>query len=229
MNTRCGGLGWQLEGRDIGPDLFQMHADFVALGFDVSHGRVAAFARKWKAERHEQQTGGRGTFVPPVFAPGEAFRFDRSEDRVIPGGERVKLQVAHTRLSHSRAFIVRAYLLRPHEMLFDAPTRAFRAAGGVPWRGVFDNMKTAVDRIGSGKARQVNARFAAMAGHDLFEPAFCNPASGWEKGWVEKNVQDALNARLEERCIEQWGRIRHGGLPCTVADVHAGEVVGPSL
>ncbi len=37
----------------------QMHADLVALGFDVSHGRVAAFARKWKAERqHEQQTGG---------------------------------------------------------------------------------------------------------------------------------------------------------------------------
>ena len=107
----------------------QMHADLVALGFDGSHGRVAAFARKWEAERqHEQQTGGRGTFVPPVFAHGEAFRFDRSEDRVIPGGERVKLQVAHTRLSHSRAFIVRAYLLRPHEILFDAPIRALRAA-----------------------------------------------------------------------------------------------------
>jgi transposase len=41
-------------------------------------------------------------------------------------------------------------------------------------------MKTAVDRIGSGKARQVNARFAAMASHYLFEPEFCNPASGWE-------------------------------------------------
>ena len=49
-----------------------------------------------------------------------------------------------------------------------------------------------VDRIGTGKARQVNARFAAMASHYLFEPEFCNPASGWEKGQVEKNVQDAL-------------------------------------
>ena len=27
--------------------------------------------------------------------------------------------------------------------------------------------------------------------HYLFEPEFCNPASGWEKGQVEKNVQDA--------------------------------------
>jgi transposase len=49
-------------------------------------------------------------------------------------------------------------------------------------------MKTAVDGIGSGKARQVNARFAAMASHYLFETDFCNPASGWEKGQVEKNA-----------------------------------------
>src|SRR3546814_1720617 len=76
-------------------------------------------------------------------------------------------------------------------MLFDALTQAFRVLGGVPQRGIFDNMKTAVDRIGAGKVRQVNARFAAMASHYLFEPEFCNPASGWEKGQVEKNVQDA--------------------------------------
>lgn len=31
----------------------------------------------------------------------------------------------------------------------------------------------------------------AMASRYLFEPEFCNPASGWEKGQVEKNVQDA--------------------------------------
>ena len=119
-------------------------------------------------------------------------------------------------------------------------TQAFRVLGGVPRRGIFDNMKTAVDRIGSGKARQVNARFAAMASHYLFEPEFCNPASGWEKGQIEKNVQDArrrlwqplpnfpdldgLNAWLEERCIAQWGQIVHGNLPGSVADAHAGEI-----
>lgn len=54
--------------------------------------------------------------------------------------------------------------------------------GGVPRRGIFHNMKTAVDRIGTGKSRQVNARFAALASHYLFETNFCNPASGWEKG-----------------------------------------------
>jgi hypothetical protein len=53
-------------------------------------------------------------------------------------------------------------------MLFDALTQAFRVLGGVPQRGIFDNMKTAVDKIGRGKARQVNARFAALASHYLF-------------------------------------------------------------
>jgi len=219
----------------------QMHADLVVLGYGGSYGRVAAFVRAWKADRQrEQQTSGRGTFMPLVFAPGEAFQFDWSEDWAVIAGERTKLQAAHTKLSHSRAFIVRAYPLQTHEMLFDALTQAFRVLGGVPKRGIFDNMKTAVDRIGTGKARQVNARFAAMASHYLFEPEFCNPASGWEKGQVEKNVQDArrrlwqplpsfpdieaLNAWLEQCCIAQWDQIQHGGLPGTVADVHAAEV-----
>jgi len=169
----------------------QMHADLVVLGYDGSYGRVAAFVRCWKADRpREQQTSGRGTFVPLVFAAGEAFQFDWSEDWAVVAGERTKLQVAHTKLLHSRAFIVRVYLLQTHEMLFE-----------------------------------VNARFAAMASHYLFETDFCNPASSWEKGQVEKNVQDArrrlwqplpsfpdidaLNAWLEERCIEQWGEIQH--------------------
>ena len=170
----------------------QMHTDLVSLGYVGSYGRVAAFVRAWKAERQrDAQTSGRGTFVPLAFAPGEAFQFDWSEDWAVLGSERVKLQVAHTKLSHSKAFIVQAYLLQTHEMLFDALTQAFRVLGGVPRRGIFDNMKTAVDRIGSGKARQVNARFSAMASHYLFEPEFCNPASGWETGQIEKNVQDA--------------------------------------
>jgi hypothetical protein len=91
-----------------------------------------------------------------------------------------------------------------------------------------------------GKARQINARFAAMASHYLFETEFCNPASGWEKGQVEKNVQDArrrlwqklpsftdlaaLNAWLEECCIAQWRQIPHSVLSGSIADVHSDEV-----
>ena len=132
----------------------QMHADLVKLGYDGSYGRVAAFARAWRADRHQaEQTTGRGTFVPLVFQPGEAFQFDWSEDWASICGERTKLQVAHIKLSHSRAFLVRAYPLQTHEMLFDAHFHAFRVFGGVPGRGIYDNMKTAVDRVGRGKQR----------------------------------------------------------------------------
>src|SRR3546814_841806 len=73
----------------------QMHADLVVLGYNGSYGRVAAFVRTWKADRQrEQQTSGRGTFVPLVFAPGEAFQFDWSEDWALLGGKQTKLQVA---------------------------------------------------------------------------------------------------------------------------------------
>ena len=78
----------------------QLHADLVVLGYEGSYNRVAAFARDWKAARlREQQTSGRGTFVPLAFVPGEAFQFDWSEDWAIIAGERTKLQVAHVKLS----------------------------------------------------------------------------------------------------------------------------------
>src|SRR5690606_41917099 len=78
-----------------------------------------------------------------------------------------------------------------------------------------------------------------MANHHGYEPAFCNPAAGWEKGQVEKNVRDsrhqilqgmpdfpdlaALNAWLEERCLELWRETPHGTLPGSIADVWAQE------
>jgi hypothetical protein len=37
----------------------------------------------------------------------------------------MRLQVAHFKLCHSRAFMLRAYPLQTHEMLFDAHTTAY--------------------------------------------------------------------------------------------------------
>ena len=207
-------------------NLKQLYRDLVALGFDGSYDRVAAFARDWRQrERERANRASRGTFVPLIFAPGEAFQFDWSEDWIRIGGKSIKLQMAHFKLCHSRAFYLRAYLLQTHEMLFDAHNHAFRVLGGVSERGIYDNMKTAVDKVGRGKRRQVNARFRAMVSHFLYEAEFCNPAAGWEKGQVEKNVRDArhrllqdapafsdlaaLNDWLEQRCQALWAEIAH--------------------
>lgn len=105
----------------------RIHADLVALGYGGSYARVAAFVRRWQAGREiAQRTTGRGVFVLLAFQPGEAFQFDWSEDWATVGGKRLKLQAAHTKLSHSRAFVIRAYKLQTHEMLFNALAEAFR-------------------------------------------------------------------------------------------------------
>ena len=207
------------------------------LGYPGSYGRVSAFVRHWRREQGQVRAQ---VYIPLQFAPGEAFQFDWSEEWVPLGGRRVLLQVAHLKLCYSRAFLLVAYVSQAHEMLFDAHGRAFRIFGGVPTRGIYDNMKTAVDKVKPGKVREVNRRFAAMTAHYLFEPEFCNRAAGWEKGRVEKDVQDArrqlwqscpafgslveLNAWLEARCQELWTEQRHPEwTDRTVAEVLAEE------
>jgi len=207
-----------------------------AMGYGGSYPRVVVWVRRWR----EQQANAprRAAFVPMSFELGDAFQFDWSCEYVFVGGLRRRLEVAHTKLASSRAFWLTAYPTQSHEMLFDAHARAFAAFGGVPRRGIYDNMKTAVDKVGIGKARSVNVRFQAMCSHYLFETEFCNPASGWEKGVVEKNVQDrrrqiwreaaerrwsdleVLNAWLAERCRQSWDESAHPEWPAlTVAEV----------
>lgn len=202
----------------------KLHEQLVAKGFDGDYSRVTAFVRRW----HERSGSCiRGAFVPLSFEPGEAFQFDWSEEHITIGGVWRKIAAAHLKLCASKAFVVLAYPGQSHEMLFDAHTRSFIALGGIARRGIYDNMKTAVDKVGKGKIRVVNTRFAKLTSHYLFEPEFCNRASGWEKGIVEKNVQDArrrmwldavdmrfasfdeLNAWLLTRCQKLWNELKH--------------------
>ena len=206
------------------------------LGYPGSYPRVVVWVRRWRERRAQEPR--RAAFVPMSFELGDAFQFDWSCEYVFVGGLRRRLEVAHTKLASSRAFWLTAYPTQSHEMLFDAHARAFAAFGGVPRRGIYDNMKTAVDKVGIGKARSVNIRFQAMCSHYLFDPEFCNPASGWEKGVVEKNVQDrrrqvwreagerrwpdlaSLNAWLAQRCRQCWDESSHPEWP----ELKVGEV-----
>ena len=155
-----------------------MYQELTALGYRGGYGRVAAFARRFQAEL--AFAGSARAFVPLKFQLGEAFQFDWSTEYAFVGGLRRRLDLAHTKLCASRAFWLTAYPTQSHEMLFDAHARAFAAFGGIPTRGIYDNKKTAVDKVGRGKARTINARFEAMSSHYLFEPEFCNVASGWQ-------------------------------------------------
>jgi len=192
-------------------------------GYVGGYTIVCDFIRSWRNQVGQSKTA----YVPLKFALGEAFQFDWSEEWLVIGGIHRKVLAAHTKLCASRAFMLSGYPSQSHEMLFDAHTRAFTAFGGIPKRGIYDNMKTAVDKVSKGNGRVVNTRFFAMTAHYLFDPDFCNVASGWEKGVVEKNVQDMrrriwneakqqpfgsfddLNRWLEARCRGLWSEIAH--------------------
>ena len=194
-------------------------------GYVGGYTLVSDFIRAGRRESGQSQAG--RAFVPLKFEPGEAFQFDWSEEGLVVGGIYYRLQVSHMKLCASRAFWLVAYPSQGHEMLFDAHARSFAGLGGIARRGIYDNMKTAVDKVKKGMGRTVNARFAVMCAHYLFDADFCNVAAGWEKGVVEKNVQDSrrriwqeagsrrfgsfveLNGWLAERCCALWSEIRH--------------------
>jgi transposase len=202
----------------------KLFGEIQAAGFTGDYSRVTEFVRRWRMQGGQAKVN---AYIPLKFELGEAFQFDWSEEHLVIGGVWRKILAAHLKLCASRTFIVSAYPTQGHEMLFDAHTRAFGALGGIPRRGIYDNMKTAVDKVKKGKGRTVNTRFAAMASHYLFDPDFCNVASGWEKGVVEKNVQDSrrriwqdaahecfgsfteLNVWLLARCRALWQELRH--------------------
>jgi transposase len=236
--------GWLKANRHRGKrerrTLKAMYQELVVMGYAGGYGRVAAFARRFAQE--ESVRGGGKAYVPLKFALGEAFQFDWSTEYAFIAGMRRKVAASHTKLCASRAFWLGAYPTEGHEMLFDAHAKAFAAFEGVPNRGIYDNMKTAVDKVGRGKIRTVNARFDAMASHYLFEAEFCNVASGWEKGIVEKNVQDRrrhiwmeaqerrweswneLNDWLASQCRMSWSEMKHPEWPdLTIEEVLAEE------
>jgi transposase len=192
------------------------------LGFDGGYDAVRRYAKSWRKERGAAAAQ---AYVPLSFAPGEAYQFDWSHEIVLINGVTATVKVAHLRLCHSRMLFVRAYPRETQEMVFDAHDRAFALFKGACTRGIYDNMKTAVETVFLGKERQYNRRFLQMCSHYLVEPTACTPASGWEKGQVENQVglvrerfftprlrvksYDELNGWLLDKCVSYAKAHKH--------------------
>ncbi|EGY00530.1 integrase catalytic subunit [Nitrospirillum viridazoti Y2] len=202
--------------------LVRIYEELRGAGYDGSYDAVRRYARSWQKARGASQAA---AYVPLSFAPGEAYQFDWSHEVVLIGGVTVTVKVAHVRLCHSRMLFVRAYPRETQEMVFDAHDRAFAFFKGTCTRGIYDNMKTAVDTIFVGKERVYNRRFQQMCSHYLVEPVACTPAAGWEKGQVENQVglvrerfftprlrvasYEELNGWLVDQCIAYAKAHRH--------------------
>jgi transposase len=220
--------------------LLVLFRQLKAKGYTGSYSRLTEQARRWRVEAGTVTA--RSAYVPLHFEWGEAFQFDWSEEGIVIGGIYRRIRLAHMKLCASRAFWLAAYPGEGHEMLFDAHTRCLTGLGGVARRGIYDNMKTAVDKVGRRKERLVNGRFAAMCAHYLIDADFCNVAAGWEKGRVEKDVQDTrrgiwqaalgerfasfaeLNVWLGERCRAAWQSCHPDCSGMTIAEAHEHEL-----
>ena len=194
--------------------LIRLFEELRGIGYGGGYDAVRRYARQWSKERGASTAA---AYVPLLFGPGEAYQFDWSHEVVLLSGVTVIVKAAHVRLCHSRMPFVRVYPRETQEMVFDAHDRAFALFKGACQRGIYDNMKTAVETIFVGKQRLYNRRFLQMCSHYLIDPVACTPASGWEKGQVENQVGlvrerfftprlrfknlDELNAWLLDRCI----------------------------
>jgi transposase len=202
--------------------LIRIFEELRGRGYDGGYDAVRRYARRW-SKAHGQSTA--VAYMPLSFAPGEAYQFDWSHEVILLSGVTVTVKVAHVRLCHSRMPFVRAYPRETQEMVFDAHDRAFAFFRGGCRRGIYDNMKTAVETVFVGKERLYNRRFLQMCSHYLVDPVACTPASGWEKGQVENQVgvirerfftprlrfksYDELNAWLTDKCIAYAKAHRH--------------------
>ena len=176
--------------------LLSLYEELQGQGYQGSYSSVRRYAGKW--------TGAHTTlsevYIPLVFGQGEAFQFDWSSEEVEIGGEVLRAGVAHFRLCHSRMSFLVAYPLQRMEMVLDAHAQAHDFFGGLCGRGIYDNLKSVVTKIGKGKEREFNARFLECSSHYLFEIEACTPAAGWEKGQVERQVQ-SMRKRIFTPCL----------------------------
>src|SRR5690349_14592436 len=202
--------------------LIRIFEELRGRGYEGGYDAVRRYARRWAKQRGQATAA---AYVPLSFAPGEAYQFDWSHEVVLLSGVTVIVKVAHVRLCHSRMLFVRAYPRETQEMVFDAHDRAFALFKGTCGRGIYDNMKTAVETVFVGKDRLYNRRFLQMCSHYLVDPVACTPASGWEKGQVENQVglvrerfftprlrfknYDELNAWLLDKCVAYAKAHRH--------------------
>jgi transposase len=156
----------------------RLHELLVAEGKQVGVTLVKTAVAEWKRQRRE-------VFVPLTYRAGDLAEVDFFEVLVDVDGTRRKAWLFLMRLMYSGRDFAWIYERQDQVSFLDGHVRAFAHFGGVPARAAYDNLKAAVVRILVGGERALTARFAALASHYLFEPCFCRPGEGHDKGGVE--------------------------------------------
>jgi transposase len=192
----------------------RLHRQLREEGYTISLRTVCVYL----AEKRRQVAE---VFVPLVHRAGDEAQVDFFEMLVDVSGVRRKAHLFLLRLMHSRRDVVWLYDRCDQVSFLDGHVRAFAYLGGVPRRGIYDNLSAAVRRR-LGLRRELTDRFRALVSHYGLEPCFARIGQGHDKGGVEgrgKSIRlnyltpieagvslREISERLQARLDQDWER-----------------------
>ncbi|MEB8616314.1 IS21 family transposase [Bacillus cereus] len=120
--------------------------------------------------------------------PGGEAQADFGTFQAIIGGQLVERKMLILSYPYSNAAFVFVTPKENTECFLEGLRQLFEMSGGVPNRIWFDNLSAAVVSVGTDGKRKLTDEFQRFALHYRFQPVFCNPGQGNEKGHVENKV-----------------------------------------
>jgi transposase len=153
------------------------------LGYTGGHSILREYVQKVRP-----QLPAKRAFVRMEPLAGERFEVDWGHFGSLDySGDQRKLYAFALVDAHSRMLYVEFTHSQSFETFIRCHIHAFTALGGVAREVVYDNLATAVAER-DGRLVRFLPRFLGFAREYSFYPRACNPASGWEKGKVERAI-----------------------------------------
>lgn len=152
--------------------------------FDCSYRLVATYVAEKKKTLYSQESQ---FYMPLVHIPGEA-QVDFGKAAFYEGNELCEGHYLNLSFPHSNGGYLQLFKGENMQCLAEGLKNIFAHIGGVPTRLWFDNLSPAVKNILRNHRRDLTDSFLHFKNHYGFVAAFCNPASGHEKGNVENKV-----------------------------------------
>jgi transposase len=188
-------------------------------GYAGSYDQVRRYVKRHREDQRE-------TFIPLNPQPGERLEADFGHISVdFPDGRRQVPVVLLTWGYSNRPFALATETERV-EAILQGMVEGFEFFDCIPREVWWDNPKTVATKILRGRKREIHPRYNALASHYVFEPLFCMPRRGQEKGRVENRVYDLqrrwctpvprvrdlaeLNAHLRRCCLAECERTVRG-------------------
>jgi transposase len=169
--------------KDPGVSAAVIEQKLRAAGYQGGHSILREYVRNMRPHLAPKRA-----FVRMEPLAGERFEVDWGHFGALSySGDMRKLYAFALVDAHSRMLYVEFTHSQSFETFARCHIHAFTALGGVARQLAYDNLATAVVEH-DGRLVRFLPRFLAFAREYGFFPHACNPASGWEKGKIERAI-----------------------------------------